>query len=197
MSNNLTIATGSVLDTASKRNQSLASAYLNVRLILLCDRSDSMTMSDAGESGHEVRYDVEDRIIAKLQREAPGQVLLAGFGDACEIHLNGILPRHAGCTNMLKALKKIREYVVGDICCVLISDGEPTDAEETEIISYVRQYFGGKLDTAFAGKADSPGAKFLAEVARAARGTSQANALTDILKLEQRLNHLLVAGAAQ
>lgn len=182
------IATGSVIDHAHKLNSDLATSFLDVELILLCDRSGSMAGRDAQSKA---RYQVEDEIVKDLQRRHEGKILLASFSDYATIHVNGILPEPSGGTKMLDGLKKILPYCVGDMRVILISDGEPSDNEE-KIVQYGVLHFMNRLDTMFAGPRGSSGEAFLKHLARMCNGTTQTNVLNQTHLLTERVNQLLL-----
>lgn len=187
------IATGSVLDHAKRLNADLATSFLDVELILLCDRSGSMTGRDAAQG--KARYQVEDEIVKDLQRRHEGKILLASFSDYATIHVNGILPEPNGGTAMLDGLKKVLPYCVDDMRVILISDGEPSDREEP-IINFAVKNLYGRLDTMFAGPKGSSGEAFLKRLARACNGTTQTNVLNQTHLLTERVNQLLLHAGA-
>lgn len=187
------VAVGSVLDHARRANTDLATSFLNVELILLCDRSGSMITRDAGNQ--QARYQVEDEIVKALQRQHEGKILLASFSDYAAVHVNGILPQPDGGTQMLDGLKKVRPYVVGDVRVILISDGEPSDNKD-KIIQYAVLNFMGRLDTMFAGPRGSQGEQFLKDLARQCGGVMQSNVLQETHLLTERVNQLLLHAGA-
>lgn len=192
MSNSI-VATGSLTDQMQLGEAAnLAEAFLNVKLILLCDRSGSMYIPDAFEGKR--RYEVEDGIVRRLQSEHPCQVLLASFTSGAKLHPNGILPKPNGGTQMLDGLKLIRDFCISDVKCCLVSDGEPEETEES-IMAFVKQHFAGRLDTAFAGPEGSRGAELMRRIAEAAGGKWSVDALTKPAELTAKLNNMLGAGA--
>ena len=191
--NHTLVATGSVGDVATKQNLSLAHAFVNVKIVVLCDRSGSMVECDA--AGGKARFEVEDELVARLQKAHPGQLLLASFNDAGRVHTNGILPSPSGGTLLLAGLKMIQDYLVADVRAVLISDGEPYD-DEKEILDYVRANLVHRLDCMFAGPEGSAGAKLMQRIAAAARGVAESDVLDKRLpQLAARIELLLGARA--
>lgn len=197
--NNTMIATGSVVDHAKRMNSDLATSFLDVQLILLCDRSGSMLDKDARSlefgSKQKARYEIEDELVAQLQLKHQGKILLASFASYALIHPDGLLPAPSGSTFMLDGLKKILPYTVGDIRVILLSDGEPSDSEN-QIVSFAMSHYMDKLDTMFCGLLGSPGEVFLKKLAAACMGTHQANVLNHPILLSQRVDFLLTSGVA-
>lgn len=186
----LAIAIGSLQDQLRTREATtLAEAFTHVKLIILCDRSGSMMERDA-YGGH-ARYTIEDELVERLQAQNPGKILLASFSSGARLHPDGKLPQPSGGTEMLGGLQLVQPLCVNDVKLALISDGEPTDSPEHEIIAYARQNLAGRLSTYFAGPENSDGAKFMRRLAEACQGASGSDALTKPLQLEKELRLLL------
>lgn len=190
------VATGSVADVVNKNNSDYALAFMNVKLIVLADRSGSMLARDVQplEFGmsKQARYEVEDKIVRDLQAQHPGQILLASFGAGCQVHPHGVLPLPSSATPMLQGLKLAQAYLTPDIQVVLVSDGEPTDSNEKDLIDYVRVFFMRQLSTAFAGPVGSPGEKLLKKLSEATHGQHTANVLNQPLLLQDQVEKLLL-----
>lgn len=197
--NNTMIATGSVLDHARRMNSDLATSFLDVQLIILCDRSGSMLLNDVQAiefgSKKQTRYEVEDKLVSNLQARHQGKILLASFASYGLVHPNGVLPDPSGETKMIDGLKAILPYAVGDMRVILISDGAPHEAE-SQIISFAMSHYMGKLDTMYAGPQGDPGELFLKRLAAACMGNHQTNILNQPELLSRRVDFLLTSGVA-
>jgi len=186
------VAKGSILSVSDGGDSALI--LLDAKVVLICDRSSSMIeLAHQGIS----RYIVEDEIVARLQSKYPGQIVLISFSDYAEFCLDGKLPNPSGSTFIGQALLKAQSLIDAGLRGVLISDGEPTDAE-SEVMKVAKK-LKGKLDCVFVGQEGSSGQAFLMKLAGVVGGSFDVNDLTkDPLALEQSLNRLLLkAGATE
>lgn len=180
------IVKGSIKDVAKTNDTTLA--VLDAKVVLLCDRSGSMTEE---AWGHKPAFQLEDEVITKLQNKYPGQVVLVAFHDVAYTCLDGNLPPPMGSTNMLDALRVAEPLHDAGLRIILISDGCPSH-DENEVIR-AAQKFTGNLETIFVGNEMSPGKDFLKRLSKAVGGSNQ---VADLKKgtqlLETRLNQLLL-----
>lgn len=168
------IVKGSLKDVSGDNDPTMA--LMEAKLILVCDRSGSMTTNDASEN--RPRYTVEDEVVKELQEKYAGQIAIVSFSDMAYMCLNGVLPYPDGGTNMAGALRFVHPVVESGIHAVLVSDGEPDDKQE---VIYIAKQMKGFLDVVFIGKKGSEGDKFLKEVAKASGGTHETNEATKML----------------
>jgi hypothetical protein len=162
---NTAIIPGSIGAIAKREGISLAESFVSADVVALVDVSGSM---DAGDSrGGLSRYDVACEELANLQNTNPGKVAILAFSHETIFCPSGQPPRLFGSTNLAGALAFARVADTGDMRFVIISDGQPDDAEAA--MSEARKY-RGRIDVVYVGPEYSPtGRDFLSRLA-AARG---------------------------
>ena len=185
------IAKGSIRDVAAGGDNTLA--LLNAKVLVLCDRSGSMSqIARAGK----MCYELEDDIVTRLQAKYPGQVALAAFADVAYLCPTGQLPPPGGNTNMLDALRVAGPLAAVGLRIIMVTDGEPSH-DEHEVLDAARP-FKGQMDTVFVGPELSPGADFCKRLAAAVGGShSEADLMRGPELLEQSLTRLLLTAGAK
>lgn len=190
MNDNKAIIKGSIMDVA---NGNTALALLDAKLLIICDRSGSMTGHDA--MGGKARYEVEDEIVRDLQAKYPGQVVLEAFGDSAILCLNGELPYpNSGSTVYSYALKLAQSLVKTGMRAVLISDGEASDSWDE--IRRAAEPLRGALDIVFVGPDITPGRNLLDKLSAYVSGTLDYNDLQNQQKLFETLERKLLGSGA-
>lgn len=172
------IVPGSLSALSQATNQSLAQSFMSADCILLADMSGSMSMHDA--PGGKSRYDAAEAEIIRLQKDYPGRIALVSFSDTAVFCPAGIPDRLGGGTDMAKALRFILPADDTGMRLILISDGQPNNAEET--LNVARQ-FKSAIQTIFVGpELDiTGGRKFLEKLAQATGGQSLKSAAPGLL----------------
>lgn len=170
----------------------IAAAMAKAKLVLICDRSGSMSSLDGYQN--KARYEVEDSVVTNIQNKYPGQVVLIAFSDTAKLCLDGILPSPSGNTMMTHGLEKATPLALAGLKCVLISDGEPSEPEDW-VLEKVKKDFIGRLHTIFVGPEISEGAQFIRKIAQVARGQYNVYNPTEIPELlENMITYYLTAG---
>jgi hypothetical protein len=182
---------GSIQDVANQYGGT-ALALLKARMILLCDRSGSMTIADAMHG--KKRYEVEDRVINDLQSENPGQIIIIAFAESAILCVNGELPYPDGdATVFSNAFQLAAKLIQRDMRVVLLTDGEATDPKDV-IFNSVKP-LRGRLDIVYIGSDHGAGRGFLEELAKSVSGTYQRNKLEAAHLLDTLEKLLLKPGA--
>ena len=162
-----TVVPGSLADQAKQSGGSLAETFLSCDLIVLIDTSGSMAAPDA--PGGLQRYDAACRELATLQKTNPGKIGVIGFSGYPEFFPGGKPDFQAGGTDLAAALDYT--HLIDGLCdLVVISDGEPNDAESAQ--ASARRYKTSKISCVFVGPEGGMGQAFLARLASANRGQS-------------------------
>jgi hypothetical protein len=170
------VLTGSLGAAARHHGGSLARAWMDVKAVLVCDVSSSMSERDAGlkRSNGEVRdrrsrWDACCEELARLQVQHPGKCAIVAFSSQPTLALGGRLPPPAGGTHLAEALDYVRSLLEPDatgITVIVLSDGEPND--ETEALASGRKLvrLGAKLEAVYVGpEGQTDGRVFLARLA--------------------------------
>lgn len=180
------IVRGSIQDMSKSGDMALA--LLDAKIVLLCDRSSSMSeMARGGKAS----YEIEDDIITRLQTHHSGRVALIAFHDTAFLCLDGNLPHPQGNTNMLDAFRVAQPLADAGLRVILITDGLPSHNED-EVIQAASQ-FRGQMDTIFVGPEISPGADFLRRLAKSVGGShSVCNVGKEPELLEKQLEVLML-----
>jgi Mg-chelatase subunit ChlD len=163
------IIRGSVADVAKRNNQSIATTFLSVDCVVLCDTSGSMGARDS--VGGNSRYDQACKELATLQGSLPGKIGVISFSDQVMFCPNGEPFYFGGGTDLAAALKyaKIAD-VPGGMRFIVISDGEPSD--ERAALKVAHSYHN-RIDVIFCGDERFPtGREFLERLAKASGGQS-------------------------
>jgi hypothetical protein len=180
------IIKGSVMDVTIDGDT--ASALANVRRVLVCDVSQSMSAKDI--AGNKSRYAIEKDTVETFQRNYPGQIGIVSFSDAPNLCLDGILPSPSGSTSMIRAIEFVLPLMEAGIPTTLISDGEPDFGTEDMIISIVSRLDEGVLSTIYIGEAGSIGERFMKRLSSA--GGGEHDVIQTVIKLPDVIERLLL-----
>lgn len=164
---------GSLQAQAEASGASLAQTFLSCDLIAIVDVSGSMSADDA--PGGKSRYDAACRELAKLQANHPGKIGVVAFSSTVAFCPGGTPPFLNGGTALDDAL----EYclIVNGLCeLVVISDGEPNDAEGA--LRVARRFTESDISTVYVGPEGGSGAEFLKRLAKASGGQAVTAAKT-------------------
>jgi len=161
------IVPGSLGAMARANKTSIAQSFLNAECIVLVDTSGSMDASDS--RGGETRYDVACNELAYLQGQMPGKLAVISFSSNVKFCPDG-KPYHYGeSTDLVKALKFMSVADVPGMKFILISDGEPSNREESLRIA---KTYKNKIDVIYVGPEDRPdGRDFLERLSKVTGGT--------------------------
>ncbi len=175
---------GSIGAIAQRNGASLAETFVNADVIVIVDVSGSMDANDS--LGGRSRYEVALDELAQLQNSNPGKIAVLAFSNDTLFVPSGQPPKLFGSTNLAGALKFARVADTGDIRFVVISDGQPDDANGA--LDEARK-FKGRIDVVYVGPEDYPtGRNFLKRLAQAKGGVVvTADKATQLAAQTQRL----------
>ena len=160
------IIPGSLGAIAAQNNQSIAETFLGCDVVILIDTSGSMGSHDSQDGNR--RYDVAGLELVGLQNTLPGKIAVIGFSDDVAFFPSGQPIFFGAGTDMAKALKFAKVADVHGIRFILISDGEPNDAEYT---LEVAKSYTNRIDTIFVGNPENRNAQeFLKKLASVSGG---------------------------
>lgn len=163
------IAEGSLSDIVKRDDVSLAEAFAGAKRIILLDGSGSMEAVDAPTSeGFVSRHEAAEDQVRRIQSEYPGQVALVCFSSSVEFCPDGVPRRENGSTEMAKALEFIKVADDSGIAIDLISDGQPTDSEDS--VMHVASTFKTPINCIYIGPEGDYGHRFLMSLARTTGG---------------------------
>lgn len=190
MNGNTAIVPGSLSDVAQSSHMSLAESFLSCDTIVLVDVSGSMEAHDS--RGGQRRYDVACAELAKLQASNSGKIGVIAFSTETVFVPGGIPPMLGTGTNLAGALRFARVADVPGIRFVVISDGQPDDAEAA--LTEAAQY-KARIDCIHVGpESDSASRRFLDRLARAHGGTQVTAAHAQ--ELAAAVERLMLVGGA-
>lgn len=182
------IITGSVGDVAKRTNQSIATTFLSVDVVVLVDTSGSMGTPDS--SFGRSRYEQACIELEKLQNNLPGKIGVISFSDRTEFCPFGKPVNIKGMTDLAGALSfaKIADLPSG-MRFIVISDGEPDSQSEA---LRVAKTYRNKIDVIFVGNEAKPdGRDFLQRLAATSGG--QLMTADRVKGLETAVQKLLAA----
>lgn len=158
---------GSMKQNALKKGIDLASAWLDVDQVVLCDVSGSMEAQDSRDN--QSRYKVMTYELGKIQNRYPGRVAVFSFSDKTTWNPDGIPSKDFSMTNLAGALEFLYKQEIDDlgVGITVISDGQPDDPEEALRIA---RKFKTPIDTIFVGASNGYGKDFLRDLARKSGG---------------------------
>lgn len=163
---NYQIVPGSIGALANSSSKSIAETFVSADVIVIVDVSGSMSTRDS--RGNRSRYEVACEELVGLQKHLPGKIAVMGFSDHTIFHPGGMPAMQGGGTNMAGALQFVKIADVPGMRFVLISDGEPDDAQQTLAVA---KTFANKIDTIYVGAEDRPtGREFLRQLAQVSGG---------------------------
>jgi len=167
MTNDLTVAKGSLLDVANQNKITLAETFLNCDGVAIVDISSSMDACDS--RGGKSRYEVAREELKILQENFAGKLAIIAFSHEPVFIASGILPPPCGSTALDKAL--IMAHLadsIPDFKFFVVSDGEP-DSEESALM--IARTYQNPIHTIFVGAEDGSGREFLKKLSNLKRGT--------------------------
>lgn len=166
---NSQIVKGSIADVAQRKGQSIATTFMQAKVVIILDVSGSMDATDAQDGLS--RREVARRELEKLQNEMPGEIALICFASQVEFSPSGFPVSVGYSTNLTSALNYVKIADGTDVRFIVISDGEP-DSKSSALD--VAKTFVNRIDTIFVGSTQyDRGRKFLEELARVSGGKHQ------------------------
>lgn len=185
---NTQIIPGSIGALARQGGKSIAETFMSADCICIVDVSGSMAAHDSRDGMS--RYDVACDELAALQNSLPGKIAVISFSDRTKFCPNGTPGLPSGTTDLAGALKFARVADVPGMRFIVISDGEPDDANAAlrEAAKYKN-----RIDTIFVGPERNPhGRDFLECLAKASGGQA---IIADLAKeLKAGVERLLLKG---
>ncbi len=166
MNKSLAPVAGSALDVAQQTGKTLAHIFALADIVVLCDVSGSMTMSDSREG--KTRYAVLLEELEALQKQERGRIIVLGFSDTAQWIPTGTPPLLASTTNLSYALEYAKMADVVGRAFFLISDGEPDSPEKALGVATT---YKCKINTIFVGPERSThGQECLRQISAASGG---------------------------
>jgi len=163
------LITGSLSAVAQRDDLTLAESFLSADFMLIVDMSGSMGAHDA--PGGIGRYEAAEQELRRLQEENPGKVGIVCFSDTTQFCPLGIPIRLNGGTNLSGALNFVKVADGTDVRFIVISDGQPDDADKALGIA---RSFQSRIDCVYIGPQEPgylDGRAFLQQLAAASGGT--------------------------
>lgn len=189
MTNDLTIAKGSLLDVANQNKTSLAETFIHADGVVIVDISGSMAQNDSrnGKS----RYDVACQELLNLQKNFSGKIAIIYFHDNPAFCPTGILDRPQGGTNLAEALQmaRIADSILG-FKFFLISDGEP---DNEDLALQIASTYQNPIHTIYVGAEMGRGRDFLQKLAHLKQGGVFDTSFRVTESLESKIAGLLKA----
>lgn len=161
------IVKGSLTDIQQQSGKSLAESFMSAELVVLVDTSASMGQHDA--PGGISRYEAACNQLATIQGNNPGKVAVISFSSWPTFCPHGTPDNLNGSTDMVEALRFVKPVDGTDTKIVLVSDGEPDNADETLKLA---RTFQTAIDVIYIGREGGSGYKFLQELAKLTGGKS-------------------------
>lgn len=162
------IVLGSLSDVASRGDMTIAESFINADAVILVDCSASMDARDS--RGGRKRFDVALEELATLQAHMPGKIAVIAFSSSVQFVPGGQPPFLCASTDLAAALQFAKVADVPGMRFVVISDGEPDDAQGALAIAATYQ---NRIDTVYVGPEAYPsGRRFLEQLATAKGGQS-------------------------
>ena len=160
------IVTGSLTDVAKRNGHSLAQTFVNAEVVILVDTSGSMETHDS--LGGRQRYEVACAELAVLQEQLPGKIAVLSFSNTAMFCPDGKPYNQGGMTDLAGALKFACVADVPGMRFIVISDGEPNDANAA--LAEAKRY-QNRIDVLYVGPEQMPaGREFLMRLAHASGG---------------------------
>jgi len=158
---------GSLASIAQQSGQSLAQSFMSADVIVMVDTSGSMAERDVLGEVARTRYQAACDELTKLQAQYPGKVAVISFSDSAAFCSSGVPTNFQLGTKVASALRYIRPADDCGMTFVLVSDGEPQDADEALALA---RTFVTPIQAIFIGT--GPGRAFLDKIAETTGGTS-------------------------
>ena len=173
------LITGSLGAIAQRDGMTLAESFLSADAILVVDMSGSRGANDA--PGGISRYEAAEQELKRLQEENPGRIAVIAFSDTAEFCPTGIPRRMGAGTNLSGALRFVKAADGTGVRFIVISDGQPDDADKALGIA---RSFQSKIDCVYIGPQEPgylDGRGFLQKLAAASGGTYSQSAAPGLL----------------
>jgi hypothetical protein len=162
------IVVGSLSAISQANHSSLAETFVNCDVIVLIDTSSSMDNHDS--RGGKTRYEVAVEELKSLQAHLPGKIACISFSTDVMFCPSGIPHNYSAGTNMAKALQFARIADLPDMKFFMISDGEPSDPDQTLAIA---KTYKNHISTIYCGPEEHPtGRLFLEKLAALTGGVT-------------------------
>lgn len=161
------IVKGSLTDIQQQSGKSLAESFLSAEIVVVVDTSASMGQHDA--PGGFSRYDAACNQLATIQGNNPGKVAVISFSSWPVFCPHGTPDNLNGSTDMVAALQFVKPVDGTDTKIVLVSDGEPDQADETLKLA---KTFQTAIDVIYIGREGGYGYQFLQQLAKLTGGKS-------------------------
>ena len=162
------IVPGSLSAIAAQEGLSLAESFVSADAVILVDCSASMDARDS--RGGRRRFDVALEELAVLQQRMPGKIAVIAFSSSVQFVPGGQPPFLCASTDLAAALQFAKMADVPGMRFVVISDGDPDDAQGALAIAATYQ---NRIDTIYVGPESYPtGRRFLEQLATAKGGQS-------------------------
>lgn len=160
------IIPGSLGAISAKTGASLAESFVNADAIIIVDTSGSMASEDLNDG--KTRYQRACDELAMLQNSLPGKIAVLAFSGSTIFCPSGKPFRFGGGTDLKGALKFAKVADIPGMRFIVISDGQPDDAEGALQIA---KTYKNKIDVIYVGPEQHPtGRDFLLRLARASGG---------------------------
>ena len=160
------IVPGSLSAIAAQEGLSLAESFVSADAVILVDCSASMDARDS--RGGRRRFDVALEELAVLQQRMPGKIAVIAFSSSVQFVPGGQPPFLCASTDLAAALQFAKMADVPGMRFVVISDGDPDDAQGALAIAAT---FTNRIDVVYVGSESLPhGRKFLNELAQKTGG---------------------------
>ena len=181
---NTAIVPGSISAIAKSNRTSIAETFANADVVIIVDTSGSMHTTDS--RGGRSRYDVALEELATLQNSNPGKLAVIAFSNTTYFVPSGQPPMLGGGTDLAGALRFTKIADTGDMRFVIVSDGEPDDAQAALEVAAT---YKGRIDVVYVGPEDRPtGREFLTRLAQSKGGQAvTAKQATQLAAQTQRL----------
>ena len=184
------IVPGSIAAVAQREGASIAEMFGDAEAIVIADTSGSMGSRDSRDG--QSRYDVLKQELAKLQAEMPGKIAVCTFSDRAEWTPGGQPPYLGEGTDLAGALRFAKIADINGRRFIVISDGQPNDAEAALAVAATYQ---APISAVYVGPTDgwqASGKTFLERLAAASGGKS---ATADrVMELAEAVRPMLTDG---
>jgi len=170
----MNIVQGSIGSMMESQGKNLAQAMLDIKAVVIIDVSGSMANKDDGKE--KTRFEIANDELATVQTNNPGHVAVIEFSDSARLIPYGALSQPDGTTNVAAALMLAKSMDgFEDIKFILVSDGEPNNAE---MAFQIGRQFHNPINTIYVGPKNNPsGAEFLKKLSAMTGGESSAQKL--------------------
>lgn len=169
------IVPGSLGAIAAQSGQSLAQSFMHADAIVVVDTSASMAERDVAGETTRTRYRAACDELKALQAQHPGKVAVISFSTVAVFCPGGVPENLSGGTDIARALEYIKPADGLGLKLILISDGEPQDADAALAVA---RTFSDPIQTIYIGSGS--GRAFLERLAKLTGGTAAARAIPQL-----------------